>query len=313
MHNTHCPIVRSSERRHERRSWRAALAVILATGMLTVNGLSPTSLDAQTAIGQIQRIRNTKGKESCRPTATYRPGSVRLLRNRAARTVEKLPPPEPLFLNDSIRVGGDFDARITIDDPRFGLGDIVLAPRLLCQVVGADALRGIAADTGIYTLSNRGDTLRFNVKAGGAYITWTNVQKLCRLQVVVPTAPATICGTTVIAAVDQSGERGVFHVQEGSVRMGGLTLTNGDVVLLTNGQAPQRLPNSSAREAVDQANVHFHASTVWSGSPSFIGRVFRSPWTYVGLAAAGTAAWYVTKKDDGPSSSRRRIVLRIPI
>ena len=88
--------------------------------------------------------------------------------------LEKLPPPEPLFLNDSIRVGGDFDARITIDDARYGLGDIVLAPRLLCQVVGADAQPGIPADSGIYTLSRRGDTLRFDVKARGAFVTWTN-------------------------------------------------------------------------------------------------------------------------------------------
>ena len=292
-----------------RVSRRIAVTATCTLGLLA--GAVP--LHAQPdAIGQIQRIRNTKGKESCRAPQQTRPGSVRLVRSRVAHLLEKLPPPEPLFLNDSIRVGGDFDARITIDDARYGLGDIVLAPRLLCQVVGADAQPGIAADTGIYTLSRRGDTLRFDVKAGGAYITWANAQKLCRLQIVVPTSTATICGTTVVVAVDAAGTHGVFHLAEGTVRIGNALASRGDVFLFATGQPPQRLPTARAANVIDQANVRFHSNTVWK-APSLLGRAFRNPWTYVGLAAAGTAAWYVTKDDNSPTNGKKKIVLRIPI
>lgn len=280
-------------------------------GVLSAVCVVPCRAHAQSrVIGQIQRIRSTSGKESCRPPGQSVTGSVRLLRGTSARPLAQVPPPEPLRLNDSVRVAGDFDARITIDDPSYGLGDIVLAPRLLCRVIGADLMRGIAADTGIYTLSARGDTLRFAVQAGGAYITWTDARKLCRLQVVVPGATASICGTTVIVAVDATGRRGLFYLTEGAARLGSVIAARGDVFRLGTGQTPLRLTPAQATTAIDQKNVDFHAKNVWK---SFPGRVLRNPWTYVGLSAVGGGAVWVATHPKDASRVKATIVLRIPI
>ncbi len=194
----------------------------------------------------------------------------------SARVLEKAPPPEPIRLNDSILVSGDFDARISIKDERFGVGDIILAPSLLCRVIGFDQKLGRTEDRGIYTLSQRGDTLRFAVLRGGAYITWTDTSKLCRLQVIVPGPAARICGTTFAVAVDASGRQGVFYLVSGSVRLGTALVSPGDLFFVNAGRPPVRAPPSQAAGAIDAAHLNFHTEAVWK-SRSFAGRALRNP------------------------------------
>jgi len=300
----------------------------LAACALSLTCLVPPAAAGQgSVIGQIQRIRATAGQESCRPRSPL-PGSVRLVRARTPRDLVQVPPVEPLQLNDSVRVGGDFDARLSINDSTFGVGEIVLAPRLLCAVIGADLRRGLAADTGIYSLTRRGDSLRLAVHRGGAYITWTDRRRLCRLQVVAadPRTPAVVCGTTLIVAVDASGQRAVMHLVDGVVRLGALTIQAGDVVTLGPGEAPALVPRPQSTALIDQRHVDFHAREVWEGGtgagstrgPSGLSRVLRSPWTYLGLAAAGGGAWCAATRcwdqDDAAAPRRSRlIIVRIPL
>jgi hypothetical protein len=310
---------------------RARDAILLARrvtcALILIAVVPSAALGQGSVIGQIQRIRNTGGQQSCRPQAPL-PGSVRLVRARTPRDLREVPPPEPLQLNDSVRVGGDFDARITINDTTFGVGEIVLAPRLFCAVIGADLRRGLASDTGIYSLSRRGDSLRFAVHRGGAYITWTDRRRLCRLQVIAadPRNPLTVCGTTLIVAVDSSGRRGVMHLVEGSVRLGALAVQAGDVVTLGVGEPPTILPRAQSTALIDRRHVDFHSNVVWQGGPEFppprepsgLARLLRNPWTYVGLVGAGAGAWCAIERcwesQSTPAARRTRtIIVNIPL
>jgi len=322
MASAHANADAGAARIAERRAW-------LLTSLLALGCLPAVSAGGQgRVIGQIQRIRATAGQQSCRPQGAV-PGSVRLVRGRAPRELGAVPPPEQLQLDDSIRVGGDFDARLTINDTTYGYGEIVLAPRLFCAVIGADLERGLPADTGIYSLSRRGDSLRFTVHRGGAFITWTDRRRLCRLQVGAtdPGNPVRVCGTTLIVAVDASGRRGVVHLVEGAIRLGALTVQAGDVVTLGSGEAVTIVPRQRSSTLIDQAHVDFHSRLVWEGvttpppgrPPSALARALRNPWTYVVLAGVGAGAWCAVERcweGDQPSLPSRRsrtIIVRIPI
>lgn len=311
--------IEASDRRRLADRLTAALVTVAACLLV---GMASRPLIGQAAsnavVGEVRQIKRVRAGSSCN-SADQQPvaGTAMWLGDgTSARPLSAAPPPQAVRLGETIRVLKSFDARLTIADTVFGLGDIVLAPQLLCRMIGADTTVGIqVADSGLYDMQRRADTLVFTARRGAAYFQWRNISKRCRLQIIAVRVTSQVCGTRIVLAVDSLERTALMYIVDGVVSFPdspGVTARTGQLFVL--GSGPPRLVSAvQTHEVIDRHRIDYHSADIWKPPPSLFGRVIRSPWTYgvVGVAA-GVVTWKIVDSDEGSNPTKKKVVVRIP-
>jgi hypothetical protein len=223
-----------------------------------------------------------------------------------------------LRLGDSIIVRRTADARLTIEDTSYGRGDIVLAPQLLCGILGADNTVLLKANSGVYHLDARADTLVFTVESGGAYFQWGDPRRRCHFQIIAAQLTGEVCGTQIVLAVDSSGTRAIIYVREGTVRFRdwpGVVVRAGQVFRLNAGTRPVLADAVQTARWSNQKSIDYHAADIWVDRPNWLIRGLRNPWTYgvAGVAGiAGVVAWNQWR-DPAVKRYTKPVVVTIPL
>jgi len=276
--------------------------------------------DAQgSVIGQVRRSRAVSGGPSCTRSEHRVPkDAIRISGPGTPRARGAIPPPEPVRVGDTIRVTPFVNARVSLVDTTFGLGDVVLAPQILCGIVGLDNTAITPTDgSGQYDIQRRGDTLVFTAHHGGAYFQWADSLRRCRFQIVAAHVTGEVCGTRIVVAVDTSGKWGLIYVMEGTVRFRdwpGLQAQAGELFQLDSAARPRRASVEQTASRINRDAIRYHATDVWRPPwRQFLGRAVRNPWTYVIGGAVAAAAIWNANQEDSPGGGTKTVRITIPL
>ena len=286
------------------------------------------ALAAQIRLGTIQEIKPIS--QSVCPDSTVAGDLFVSLQRANEIRPSGANPPQSLFLNTTVVVGRGNDARLSIDNPAYGAGRMILAPLLPCPGWAGwkewTTVQAVSRDVGVYRLSPLSDSagrpregLELRVVRGGAYIEWDNTLKR-QLIVYGGKGPyMKAIGTEFVVAVD-STHGTLLYVKRGAVGFEGSTVVAmaGQVYAVLPGGPQQIFSLGQSTMGQLQTDVDYHTGELWQSTPPNVGRTGSGPsWGKIvgGAVLVGGAAYgvYQLVKPKPSTQGNGTVIVRIPI
>lgn len=253
--------------------------------------IAPAPAVAQDAVGELTRAIAIVAPGECPELTGLASGET--VNIRRGTTLTPANPPSRIFLTDVVTKPSAVLARVRVDAAARGSGVLYLVPSVECYP-GIPARARIAGvlplgQTSEYEVDTRQvvvggrteDRLAVVIQRGALVVQWNRGAPLL---VVAAADTVTITGTTVAFSVDETGDRAVVYVRDGTVtvsRLEGGPVRAGEVVRLQRGAVPVRAPRDPAARTMDDA-IRYYSGSAWS--------LRSAPALQLGLKVGGTSS-----------------------